>query len=106
MGEIVSLNRAHPFVGTWRDADQDLGTTAQFTVRPVGDTFEVEGVDTYDGEILAISNVRWDGRRLAFDCLVPSNGRRIEYAFEVLSRSEVLVHHTIAERWVRVEPRT
>lgn len=104
MGELVSINRAHPLVGTWRNPDEDLGTTVHFTVRASGDAFEVEGIDTYDGEKLSISNVRWDGRRLSFECLVPSNGRHIEYAFEAISRSAVIVRYSVAERWVRVEP--
>jgi hypothetical protein len=103
MGEVVSINRAHPLVGTWRDPDEDLGTTVRFTVRPSGDAFEVEGIDAYDGEKLSISNVRWDGRRLSFDCLVPSNGRRVEYVFEVIAPSEVLVRYTVSERWIRVD---
>jgi hypothetical protein len=102
MCEIVPV-RAHPLVGTWRAPDGDLGTTVRFTIRGSGDAFEVEGIDTYDGEKLSISEVRWDGRRLSFHCLVPSNGRQIDYTFEVSSPSEVVVRHCVSERWIRDE---
>lgn len=101
MAEIVTLKPGHPLLGTWRDADDDYGSTIQFTIRTAGDTFEVDGLDTSDGEQLSISNVGWDGRVLRFESFVPSTGHRVEYTFEVTSSSEVLVRYTISERWIR-----
>ena len=72
MAEVVSLKTGHPLVGTWRDADDESGTSVRFTIRPAGQNFDVVGVDTSDGEVLSISNVRWDGHALRFDSLVPS----------------------------------
>jgi hypothetical protein len=106
MAEIVTLTIGHPLVGTWRDADDDYGSTVQFTIRAAGATFEVAGLDTSDGEQLSISNVCWDGRVLRFDSFVPSTDHRVEYAFEVTLPSEVLVRYTKSERWVRANPTT
>ena len=103
MVEIITLKSGHLLIGTWRDADEDLGTSVQFTIRAAGSTFEVAGVDTSDGEMLSISNVRWDGRILSFDSAVQSTGHHVGYAFEVISPSEVLVRYTTSERWVRVD---
>lgn len=103
MADIVTLKSGHPLVGTWRDADEDLGTSVRFTIRAAGSTFAVAGVDTSDGEILWISNVRWDGRILSFDSTVPSNGHRVGYTFEVISPSEVMVRYTTTERWIRAD---
>ena len=102
MGEIVQLKTSHPLVGTWGDARED-GTSVRFTIRAAGSSFEVTGVDTYDGEVLSISNVEWDGRVLRFHSLVPSNGHRVEYELETLSASEVRVRYTTVERWVRID---
>ena len=103
MAEIVRLKRGHPLVGTWRDADEALGTGVQFTIRAAGSTFEVAGVDTSDGEMLSISNVRWDGGILSFDSTVQSTGHHVRYAFEVISPSEVMVRYTLSERWIRAD---
>ena len=100
MAEIVTLKSGHPLIGTWRDADEDLGTSVQFTIRTAGSSFDVAGVDTRDGEMLSISNVRWDGRILSFDGTVQSTGHHVGYAFEVISPTEVLVRYTTSERWV------
>jgi hypothetical protein len=77
MAEIVTLKSGHPLVGTWRDADEELGTNVQFTIRAAGSTFEVAGVDTSNGVMLSISNVRWDGRILSFDSTVQSTGHHV-----------------------------
>jgi hypothetical protein len=103
MAEIVTLKSGHPLVGTWRDADEDYGTSIRFTVRGVGANFEVAGLDTHDGEKLSISNIRWDGRVLRFDSFVPSTGHQVQYAFEVASPSEVLIRATRSERWIRAD---
>jgi hypothetical protein len=102
MAEIVTFKTGHPLVGTWRDANRDYGTSVQFTIRAAGASFEVAGLDTGDGEELSISRVRWDGRILRFDSLVPSTAYRMEYVFEVVSPSEVQVRYTTCERWIRV----
>ena len=94
-------SQSHPLVGTWKDADESLGTSVQFTIRAAGSSFEVAGVDTGDGEILSISNVRWDGQYLSFESTVPSTGHHVVYALEVISPSEVMVRYTMSERWVR-----
>jgi hypothetical protein len=104
MAEIVTLKTGHPLVGTWRDADEDYGTSIRFTVRAVGANFEVSGQDTHDGEQLLISNVHWDGRVLRFDSFVPSTGHQVEYVFEVTSPSEVMIRYTRCERWIRADP--
>ena len=103
MAEIVTLKSGHPLVGTWRDGAEERGSSVRFTIRAAGATFEVTAEDTGDGEQLAISNVRWNGRVLSFDSLVPSNGHRLEYVFELISPSEVLVRYTASERWSRTE---
>ena len=103
MAEIVRLKSGHPLVGTWRDAAVDVGTSVQFTVRPNGETFQVAGVDSGDGEVLRISNVRWDGRVLRFESTVPSTDHHVEYAFELISPSEILVRYTTSERWIRAD---
>ena len=103
MADMVSFKTGHPLVGTWRDANDEWGTSVRFTIRAVGASFGVAGEDSNDGEVLAISNVRWDGRSLRFDSLVPSNGHRVEYAFEVVSPTEVQVRYTTSERWVRAD---
>ena len=105
MAEIVRLKSGHPLVGTWRDADEDHGSSVQITIRAAGADFEVSGVDASDGERLSISNVRWDGRVLQFDSFVPSTGHRVEYALEVTSPSEVLIRHAQCERWIKTKPR-
>jgi hypothetical protein len=81
------LKNGHPLVGTWKDADEDHGASVQFVIRAVGANFAVSGLDTHDGEKLSISNVRWDGRVLRFDSLVPSTRIQVEYALEVTSPS-------------------
>jgi hypothetical protein len=91
-------------VGTWRDADEDYGSSVQFTIRAAGAVFEVVGLDTYDGERLSISNVSWDGHVLRFDSVVPSTEHRVEYALEVTLPSEVLIRSTRCERWIRADP--
>jgi hypothetical protein len=101
---LSQLKRGHPLIGTWRDGDEELGSSVRFTISASGAGFEVAGVDTIDSEDLVIANVRWDGRVLRFDALVPSNGHRVEYAFELISASEVLVRYTTSERWHRSEP--
>ena len=103
MAEIVRLKSGHPLVGTWRDSDDELGSSVQFTIRAAGSTFDASGLDTGDGEILLISNVRWDGRILSFDSTVQSTSHHVEYAFEVVSPSEVLVRYTTSERWHRAD---
>jgi hypothetical protein len=103
VADVVHLSTGHPLVGTWRDSDADWGTTVQFTIKPVAARFEVRGVDTADGEQLAISNVEWDGRILNFISVVPSRNRRIECTFELVSPSEVTVRYTATDRWVKVD---
>jgi hypothetical protein len=103
MSEIVTFNGMHPLVGTWKDADENLGTSVQFTIGAAGSSFEVAGVDTSDGEILSISNVRWDGQHLSFESTVPSTGHHVGYALKVISPSEVMVRYTMSERWVRAD---
>jgi len=103
MGDIVRLTASHSLVGTWRDSDLESGTTVQFTVARVGMQFEVRGVDTSDGEQLTISNVKLDGRVLTFVSLVPSTSHRIEYAFELITPSEVRVRYTATEQWGKVD---
>lgn len=103
MAEIVHLSAGHPLGGTWRDADAEWGTTVQFTVTPVATRFEVRGIDTSDGEELAISDVKWDGRVLRFASVVPSTNHRVEYALELVSPSEVIVRYTAMERWLKVD---
>jgi hypothetical protein len=103
MAKIVTPKAGHPLVGTWRDACGDIGSSVQFTVHAAGAIFEVTGLDTRDGEILSISNVRWDGRVLGFDSVVPSTGHQVAYVFEVVSPSEILVRYTTSERWIRAD---
>jgi hypothetical protein len=102
MAEIVTVKAVHPLVGTWRDAAGEIGSSVQFTVRAASATFEVAGVDTGDGEILSISNMRWDGRVLCFESLVPSTAHQVAYVFEV-SSSEIRVRYTTFERWIRAD---
>ena len=98
MAEIITLTAGHPVVGTWRDADEHYGSRVQFTIHPAGATFEITALDNGDGEQLSISNVRWDGRVLCFDGFVPSTGHRAEYAFQVMSPSEVQIRSAHYER--------
>ena len=104
MAEIVTLKSGHPLVGTWKDGAEELGSSVEFTISSAGANFSVTGVDTSDGEVLSISNVRWNGQRLSFDGAVPSTGHRVEYTFELISPSEVLVRYATSERWIRAEP--
>jgi hypothetical protein len=104
MTEIITFYSGHPLIGTWRDPDVELGSTVQFTVSAPEGAVEVAGVDIGDGEVLTISNVQWDGRVLRFHSYVPSTEYRVEYGFEAISRSEVLIRRTTSERWVRVDP--
>ena len=90
----------HPLVGTWVDGDRDYGSGVEFTIRAASTGFAVAAVDS-DGEVLVISNVRWNGRTLSFDSFVPSNGHRVTYAVELISPSEVSVRYSVTERWVR-----
>jgi hypothetical protein len=101
MAEIVTFKAGHPLVGTWRHPDKDYGSGVQFTIRAAGNAFEVEAVDTHDGESLAISNVKWDGQVLRFDSLTPSTAHHVSYAIEVTAPSEILIRYTLSERWVR-----
>jgi hypothetical protein len=104
MTEIITFYGGHPLIGTWRDPDVELGSTVQFTIRAPEGAVEVAGVDTDDGEVLTISHVVWNGRVLRFHSYVPSTEYRVEYEFEPISRSEVLIRRTTSERWVRVDP--
>jgi hypothetical protein len=102
MADNVVHNAGHALLGTWRDPDVD-GLTVLFSVTAAGDTFDVQGLDTSDGEKLVISDVRWDGSVLTFVSLVPSTAHRVEYEFETVTQSEVIVRFTNTERWVRVD---
>ncbi len=105
MAKIIRLVAQHPLVGTWMSAsDYEFGGGVRFIIAAAGTQFDVQGQDTNDGELLEVSNVRWDGQTLRFDSLVPSNGHRVAYEFECIAPDEVRVRYTISEAWVRSAP--
>jgi len=103
MESVTPLLSRHVLIGTWRDSDHEIGSSIRFTVAASGAGFSVRAVDTYDGEELQISDVRWNGHVLHFTCLVPSTGRLTNYEMEGRSPSEVVLRIAYTEGWQKAE---
>jgi hypothetical protein len=79
--KVLRLLADHPLVGTWIVADGS--SSIEFQIRAARQGFEVSASDSADGEEFVVSDVRWDGRALRFELLVPSNGTRAEHCFRL-----------------------
>jgi hypothetical protein len=70
-----STRTAYPqpmIAGTWNVE----GSSAVFRISHRGHETIIEGEDSSDGEAFRVSNVRWDGRILRADFLMPSTDWR------------------------------
>ncbi len=95
MRKVVPLNSNHPLVGTWCGEGDD--SRAEYTVSATPEGFSVAGVDSVDGEQFVISEVSWDGERLAFSSLMPSTGRRGKNVFRLISEDQIEYTFTFTE---------
>jgi hypothetical protein len=91
---IIDPQFRHPLIGTWILPDD---TPAEYTVHSLGAAPAVSGVDSSDGEVFIISDVRWDGAVLRFTSLMPSTSYELSH---VLRPSD---DGTVEHEWTRVE---
>jgi hypothetical protein len=96
--KVLRLHADHPLIGTWVVADDS--SSIEFQIRPAPRGFEVLASDSNDGEKFVVSNVRWDGRALRFELLVPSNGTRAEHCFR--ARPDGSIEDRFTARYIDV----
>ena len=78
--------RKHPLEGLWHSPDW---SDVEFTIKRRGKTFSISAVDTYDGEKLKVSGVKWDGKELSFTLFTPSTKHVCKHVFRNLHRGQV-----------------
>jgi len=92
--KIIDVVFKHPLIGTWTLGDS---TDVEYTISALGKFPVVTGIDRSDGELLAISDISWNGTVLRFKSHAPSNNYELLHIFR--SISEVAAEH----EWTRVE---
>lgn len=91
--------------GVWRcfEDDSDDYYRAEYTVSVLDGNFQVTGIDRSDGEVIEISDVRWNGVTLTFHSYVPSTARcgisQLRYVGD--GKVEFLFTFTVLEVWAR-----
>jgi hypothetical protein len=98
MSKVVRLTTKHPLTGVWAPTD----STARYTIRAMGATFEVSAVDGHDGEELIVSGVQWDGTVLQFVSLCPSTNWKVEHSVRVTPGGGIEHRYTHDDPWIRV----
>jgi hypothetical protein len=94
--KVLRLHADHPLIGTWIVAG-DV-SSIEFQIRAARQGFEVLASDSDDGEEFVVSDVRWDGRSLRFELLVPSNGTRAEHCFR--ARPDGSIEDSFTARYI------
>jgi len=92
-----TINKEHPLMGTWVTEDEDSNLAIVISVQR--GRFRVSGFTQSDGEFNRIRNVKWDGKALSFDSIVPSNGWRTLVVFRVGRDGCAKVDFTVFEVW-------
>src|SRR5512144_2633830 len=102
MADLVPSD--HVLVGTWvYDAEdgESSETEAVYIVTVRDGHFEVTGVDERDGEAFVVTAVKWDGRWLRFESVMPSKGWRTRHALRSHEADQVEHEVTLFETWKR-----
>jgi hypothetical protein len=90
-GTNVSQHRSklrsdNHLVGTWKQKPNRIHTTpVLYTVTMNHGKFNVSGMDTEDGTLLKISQIRWDGEFLHFVSFYPPTKHRAKHALKTIS---------------------
>lgn len=90
--------------GRWEAAARD--SRAVFEIAVKDGQFAVSGFDDADGEAFKISDIKWDGKGLAFVSYMPSTRHRVWHRLLPLGRGLATHELEYAERWRRVAPRS
>jgi len=94
---IKKMPEDHPLVGKWITEDEDSDVAVVISVHD--GLPRVECFIRSDGEFYDITNLSWDGKRLEFEGLVPSNGWRTRHVFSVGEDGTADVEFTWFEVW-------
>lgn len=94
---MKTIDKEHPLVGTWVTEDEDSNLAVVITVQR--GRFHVSSFTQSDGEFHRIRNVKWDGKALSYDSVVPSNGWRTRVVFRVGPNRGAKVEFTVFEVW-------
>ena len=94
--------KKHPLVGSWVNGDE-YATETEYIVTSHDTGFRVRAVDRYDGEVLDVFEVKWDGQTLSFGTLCNSTGRFLRCRMETISKNRVSFTYTYTanETWHR-----
>jgi len=89
-------------VGYWQCLEEFVSVLFIINKSPKG--FSIEAIDESNGEELAVSKVKWDGKILSFETLTPSNKWRTKNRLEVISENNAIHELTFWEPWKKVQP--
>ena len=93
--------RAAALVGTW-GPDEEGDSNIHFTVTRHGKSLAVTARDVYDGEVLRVQRIAWDGKVLRFETLTPSTGSTMSHELESTSASTATYRFTISQAWKKL----
>ena len=93
--------RAETLVGTW-GPDEEGDSNIHFTVTRHGKSLAVTARDVYDGEVLRVQRIAWDGKVLRFETLTPSTGSTMSHELEATSASTATYRFTISQPWKKL----
>ena len=83
-------------LGTWISHDE-VGSTVEHWVRAHKGLYRVTCVDTYDGELGEVYDVKWDGERLRYCIYWASSGRFAKNSILRLSANQVELTYTFTD---------
>ena len=87
---VAKVYSDHPFVGTWEeDPTTDTRTTVIYTVSVQQGRFRVAGRDGEDGNVLKISQVKWDGDSLRFTSFYPPGHHKAQHVLRLRSNGKM-----------------
>lgn len=94
---MKTVQKDHPLVGTWITEDED--SNLAFVIEVRRGRLHVSSFTRSDGEVHRIRNLKWDGKALSFDSVVPSNGWRTKVVFRTGPNHSAKVEFTLFEVW-------
>lgn len=103
MSKIIHLQSNDPFVGDWVPAD--MYSDIVISIDKEGDVYQVSVVDSDDGEMAEVYEVRYENDELSFNVHWSSNGRFIKYGLILTTDKTVRLIYTYSgqETWVKKE---
>ena len=86
--------------GCWVTTEGD--SDVEFVIEIIQEQPRVEARCRSDGEVLTVSNLRWEDESLKFDTMVPSSGYKARHTLRFTSTGVCEHELTLWETWKRV----